>query len=80
MAGINVTEGTAINGLKNISWPHNYDVGVSILNTLQYVTFQKEVFLKPTTLMGETIKIIAQILIPIQAAFLALSLRNRFRR
>jgi len=49
MAGINVTEGTAINGLKNISWPHNYDVGSFNLNTLQYVTFQREVFLKPTT-------------------------------
>jgi uncharacterized protein YjbI with pentapeptide repeats len=51
-----------------------------LLNTLKFATFQKDPFFVPKGWIGETVKIFAQILIPIQAALLALAVRNRFRR
>lgn len=54
--------------------------GMLLLNTLQHVTFDKAPSFEPTSLTGKFFKIAAQILIPIQAALLALAVRNRFRR
>ena len=51
-----------------------------IINTLQFVTFQREPMFRPNTLNGEFIKLLSRILIPLQAALFALAIRNRFRR
>jgi uncharacterized protein YjbI with pentapeptide repeats len=55
---------------------------VLILNTFQYITFQKEPFFYPdsTSILGAYIKLSAQILIPIQTALFIFALRNKFRR
>lgn len=53
---------------------------VLFIDTLKNLTFQKDYFLEPSTLWGELVKTIAQILIPLQAAFFTLAIRNRFRR
>ena len=51
-----------------------------ILSVLQYLTFQKDIPLKPINDWGECIKVVSQILIPLQAALFGLAVRNRFRR
>jgi len=55
-------------------------LGVLILNTLQYATFQKEPYLEPVTLLGGYLKLLARILIPLQATLFALAVRNKLRR
>ena len=72
-----------IHGIQSISWPNNIDLQkawATFLNTVKYVTFQKDFFFRPTNWWGETIKVLSQILIPLQAALLVLSVRNKFRR
>lgn len=51
-----------------------------ILNTLQYVVFQKNPIFLPNSLTGESVALVARILIPIQTALFVFALRNRFRR
>lgn len=53
-----------------------------VLNTLQYVTFQKQPIFQPLpgSLPGEYLKILTRIVIPLQTALFAFALRNRFRR
>lgn len=50
------------------------------LNTLQYAIFDKSPDFVPKTISGKFLKILTQMLIPIQTALFALALRNRFRR
>lgn len=52
----------------------------SLMNTLKYVTFQRDPFFKPAGWFGEFVKLVAQVVVPIQAALLAFAVRNRFRR
>jgi len=51
-----------------------------LTNILKYVTFQKDFFFVPHNITGEAIKMMAQILIPLQTVLFALAVRNRFRR
>lgn len=55
-------------------------MGVLLLNTLKYATFQKDFFFQPVSWCGEAIKLLAQIFIPLQTALFALAVRNRYRR
>ncbi|HPQ44690.1 MAG TPA: pentapeptide repeat-containing protein [Syntrophales bacterium] len=55
-------------------------IGALLMNTLKYATFQKDVLFVPRNMWGELIRLIAQILIPIQTALFILAVRNRFRR
>jgi hypothetical protein len=55
-------------------------IGASFMNLLKYVTFQKDSYFIPTGWTGEVFKLLAQILVPVQAALLALAVRNRYRR
>jgi len=55
-------------------------IGALLMNTLKYATFQKDVFFVPRNMWGECLRLIAQILIPIQTALFILAVRNRFRR
>jgi uncharacterized protein YjbI with pentapeptide repeats len=68
-----------IGGLGDVlsSWK---TFSAAVLNTFQYVTFQKVTVFTPTTLAGGWIRSAAQVLVPLQAALLALAVRNRFRR
>jgi len=50
------------------------------ISTLEMLLFRTPTYYKPSNLFGVTIKVFAQILIPIQATFFALALRNKFRR
>lgn len=50
------------------------------VNTLQYATFEKTPYFKPETSLGDFFKLLARILIPLQAALFGLAVRNRFRR
>jgi uncharacterized protein YjbI with pentapeptide repeats len=70
-------------GENQIKWPSNTDLnktGQLFVSVFQYLTFQKDVLLKPINLGGEFVKLLSQILIPIQAALFGLAVRNRFRR
>ena len=71
---------TSINNLDDIKNFQN--IKAIILNTLQTVTFQKETLFVPRndSISGEYIKIMSQILIPIQVALFALAVRNKFKR
>jgi len=73
-----------IHGSANqIKWPNNIDwkkVGQLFLSVFQYLTFQKDVSLRPIGLWGEWVKLLAQISISLQTALLGLAIRNRFRR
>jgi uncharacterized protein YjbI with pentapeptide repeats len=83
LAGLKVTDGSEVHGISYIKWPNDFNIHKTwalILNTLKYGTFQKDAFLTPINWFGETIKVIAQIFIPIQSAFVAFALRNRYRR
>lgn len=51
-----------------------------ILNTLQYATLQKATLLEPASLSGGYLKLLTQILIPLQTALFALAIKNRFKR
>ena len=58
------------------------NIGAVILNTLQYITFQKVTIFKPLpgSLSGGYIKLLTQILVPIQVGLFGMAVRNRFRR
>ncbi len=82
-SGLEVSKGTDIHGITTEGLSVKLDVKTVwplLLNTLKFATFQKDPFFVPTNWIGETVRIFAQILIPIQAALLALAVRNRFRR
>lgn len=72
-------------GIKciRIWWPFDMDfrkVGAIFINTLKYSLFQRDYYLKPSTQLGEFVRFLGQIFIPIQTALFVLALRNRFRR
>jgi hypothetical protein len=67
-------------GLNNLNSNYEINTWSIVLNTLKFATFQKDFFFVPKNLYGETFKLLAQILIPIQTALFALAVRNRFRR
>lgn len=72
-----------VHGITSIGWPYDIDIKKTwalFLNTLKYVTFQRDPFFEPANWVGEAIKLLAQILIPLQTALFALAVRNRFRR
>jgi uncharacterized protein YjbI with pentapeptide repeats len=50
------------------------------LTTLQYAIFEKDPTYQPANTLGQYLKVLVKILIPIQAALFAFALRNRFRR
>ena len=58
----------------------SYGIANGFIDTFKYATFQKDYALKPSNIRGEFIKILAQMLIPIQTALFIMALRNRFRR
>jgi uncharacterized protein YjbI with pentapeptide repeats len=67
----------------SVEWPYNpqwHQISATMLNMLNYVTFQKEALFRPATQWGELTKMASQILIPLQTALLVLAIRNRFRR
>ena len=64
-----------VGGLQGFWKPPAY-----FLNTLQSVTFLKTPYFEPSNLISAGIKFLSQVLVPVQAAFLVLALRNRFRR
>jgi uncharacterized protein YjbI with pentapeptide repeats len=64
-------DGTAIDFTKAVAL---------FLTAAKYATFQRDVFFEPSTWLGECIKFIIQLLLPLQTAFFAIALRNRFRR
>jgi hypothetical protein len=73
----------AQHGETQIKWPSNTSLdntGYLFVSVFQYLIFQKDVFLKPINLGGEFVKLLSQILIPVQAALFGLAVRNRFRR
>ena len=51
-----------------------------LINTLQYVTFQKETIFTPVSLWAHGVALFARVVIPLQAALFVLAVRNRFRR
>lgn len=57
-----------------------FNMGPSMLNTFKLATLQKDAFLSPIGWKSEIVKILAQIILPIQAALFAFAVRNRFRR
>lgn len=77
---------TMIGGESNagqINWPSNMDLnkmGQLFVSVFQYLTFQKDFSLKPISIGGDFVKLLSQILIPLQAALFGLAVRNRFRR
>jgi uncharacterized protein YjbI with pentapeptide repeats len=76
----NVTQLCSASAVK---WPENADFRqmIFVLNDVfKYVTFQKDACLQPTSIIGQIVKILTQILIPIQSALFAFALKNKFRR
>jgi hypothetical protein len=66
-----------------VKWPENADsrhMIVVLIDVFKYVTFQKDTCLQPTSTFGQIVKILTQILIPIQGALFAFALKNKFRR
>jgi len=57
-----------------------HGLGELLLSTLQYATFEKTPDIDPNYTWGKVVKLGAKIFIPIQAALMALAIRNRFRR
>ena len=55
-------------------------IGALLINTLKYATFQKDIIFFPRNMWGEIVRLLAQILIPIQTALFIMAVRNRFRR
>ena len=55
-------------------------IGALLINTMKYATFQKDIFFIPRNMLGDIIRAVAQILIPLQTALFILAVRNRFRR
>ena len=67
---------TSMSGLK----PPEEGFAAIILNTLQYATLQKATLLEPVSLTGAYLKLLTQILIPLQTALFALAIKNRLKR
>jgi uncharacterized protein YjbI with pentapeptide repeats len=68
---------------SQIKWPNYMDLykfGQLLVSGFQYLTFQKDISLKPINVGGEFVKLLSQILIPLQAGLFGLAVRNRFRR
>ena len=57
-----------------------HGLGELLLSTLQYATFEKTPEIVPKETWGMVVKLGAKLLIPLQAALMALAIRNRFRR
>ncbi|MDI6615430.1 MAG: pentapeptide repeat-containing protein [Syntrophaceae bacterium] len=55
-------------------------IGALLINTLKYATFQKDIIFFPRNMWGEIVRLLTQILIPIQTALFIMAVRNRFRR
>ncbi len=58
----------------------DFDFKNQLLIISQYVTFEKEPLFKPELFWGHMHKLAAKIFIPLQAALMALAIRNRYRR
>jgi uncharacterized protein YjbI with pentapeptide repeats len=70
-------------GGSQINWHNVTDLNKDLqllLSVLQYLTFQKDISLRPINQAGEWVRVLSQILIPLQAALFGLAVRNRFRR
>ena len=68
---------------NQINWHNVTDLNKDLqllLSVLQYLTFQKDISLRPMNQEGEWVRVLSQILIPLQAALFGLAVRNRFRR
>lgn len=66
-----------------VQWPQNADFQQMIfvlIDVFKYVTYQKDACLQPTSTIGQIVKTVSQILIPIQGALFAFALKNKFRR
>ena len=75
--------GEPVYGIEKINGFFDMDYrafGALVLNTIQYATFQKVTAFKPASLLGDFIKSLTQIALPVQAALFALAVRNRLRR
>ena len=69
--------------MVKIKWPNNFhfkEFGKLFIVMLKYLSFQKDVFVRPITLGGECILFFVQVFMPVQAALLVFALRNKFRR
>ncbi len=53
---------------------------IIFIDLFKQMTFQKDFYFVTTNLFGEIIKTLGKIIIPVQAAFFVMALRNRFRR
>lgn len=58
----------------------NHGLGELLISTLQYATFEKEPIISTEHTWGMVVKLGAKLLLPLQAALMALAIRNRFRR
>lgn len=75
MSGLKHPEGSFVVPISRID-----GFAAIILNTLQYATLQKATLLEPASLTGGYLKLLTQILIPLQTALFALAIKNRFKR
>jgi len=66
--------------IEPFSWRSLSSLWKSFLSLLEILLFRAPTYYRPSTIWSVTLKVFAQILVPIQAAFFALALRNRFRR
>ena len=57
-----------------------HGLGELLLSTLQFATFEKTPDIDPNYTWGKVVKLGAKLFIPLQAALMALAIRNRFRR
>lgn len=81
--GVESTDSEGIHGINSILLPNSMDIEKGwalFLNTLKYATFQKDPFFKPINWPGETVKLLAQVFIPVQATLFVLAVKNRFKR
>ena len=62
---------------EQVDW---VSLGKLILGTLQFALFDRSPDFIPITLAGKFLKVLAQVLIPVQAAFFVFALRNKYRR
>ena len=68
---------TRIKGLSGIMDLNN--IWMLLVNTFHYAIF-KATYFKPSSIGGEFLKLFTQMVVPIQIALFALTVRNRFRR
>lgn len=65
---------------QNLCEVRTLNFGEAILHSLATATFQNIEYQKPVTLTGEMLRIFEKILVPVQAALLALAIRRKFMR